>query len=165
MFGDRFNNQRLLLFVRGTMTEPSPETVELTIAARDAMRADQMEEILHAAGAREVIGKATEVLRETSAAQVASRMTAGAQPPERTQAEPKLFDAAREAFDAEAFQASQGAPPDLDPEEASDHVAHQLAMNAQEAADFARAEGRPVCHNCVAVGATRAQPGTVDVQP
>lgn len=133
------------------------EPVELTKNLRAAIRQEELETVLETAGATEIIGQATEVLGETTAAHVAplaaqGRFEASAHAPEP---EAKIVQAAEAAFEpADLERAFEAA--DVDPEQGRQTAARELARIAQSAAEFARAEGRPVCHNCSAIGAARA---------
>lgn len=142
------------------MPEPSQsqaEPVELTKSLRAAIDQNELDNVLKAAGASEITGQATEVLRETAAAQAApllaeQRFEAPSQAPEP---DAKLTEVAQAAFEPsklrEAFEAAG-----IDPEQGEPVAARELARIAQSATEFAKAEGRPVCHNCSAVGAARA---------
>lgn len=136
-----------------TQTEP----VELTKNLRAAIRQNELEEVLKAAGATKITGQATEVLGETTAAQVAPLLTQGRfeAPAEAPEPEAKLVEAAQAAFDPskldKAFEAAE-----IDPKQGQQVAARELARIAQSATAFAKAEDRPVCHNCSAIGAARA---------
>lgn len=133
------------------------EPVELTKSLRAAIQQNELENVFKAAGAPEITGQATEVLRETAAAQAAPLLAqARFEAPAQARApSDKLTEAAEAAFEPakleKAFKAAG-----IDPEQGKPVAARELARIAQSATEFANAEGRPVCHNCSAVGAARA---------
>lgn len=133
------------------------EPVELTKSLRAAIKQSELENVLRAAGATEITGQATEVLGETTAAHVAPLLAEGRfEAPSHTRApESKLTEAAQAAFEPskleEAFESAG-----IDPKQGEPVAAREMARIAQGATEFAKAEGRPVCHNCTAIGAARA---------
>lgn len=133
------------------------EPVELTERLRAAVKQNQLENVLQAAGASQIRGEATEVLGETSAAQVAELVARGNLEASEDAPAPKteLTEAAQAAFKPKKLEAAiQEA--DIDPQKGQETAARELARIAQEATEFAEAEERPVCHNCSAIGAARA---------
>lgn len=119
---------------------------------RETIDQKPLEQVLRAAGATRIAGQATEVLREAAAAQAAARLLRRPpQGPTRPEApSAKLLDAAAGALRIAALE--KAAPAALQA-----LLAREISIIAREAAEFARADGnRPVCHNCVAVGAARA---------
>ncbi len=133
------------------------ENVELTKSLRGAIDQNELENVFKAAGATKIKGQATEVLRETSAAHVAPLLAQGRfeAPKQATAPEAKLVQVAQGAFEpskiAKVFEAAG-----IDPEQGRKVAAREMARIAQEATGFAKAENRPVCHNCAAIGAARA---------
>lgn len=142
------------------MPQQSPsnaEPVELTKSLRAAIKENELENVFKAAGASKITGQATEVLRETTAAQLAPMLAQGRfdAPSQAPAPDAKLTEAAQAAFEPsvleKAFEVAG-----IDPKQGNPVVARELARIAQSATEFANAEGRPVCHNCSAVGAARA---------
>lgn len=133
------------------------DPILLTKLLRDAMKRNGLENVFRAAGATRITGQATEILAETTAAHVAPLLAQGRlEIPLGTPApHPPLTDAAHEAFEAakleDGFQAAG-----IDPEKGQRAVAREMVRIAQSATAFAKSEGRPVCHNCSAVGASLA---------
>lgn len=140
-----------------TETSSNPETVELTKSLRDAIDQHELENVFKAAGASKITGQATEVLRETSAAHLAPMLAQGRfeAPADGPAPEAKLVQVAQGAFEpskiAKVFEAAG-----IDPDQGREVAAREMARIAQGATEFARAENRPVCHNCSAIGAARA---------
>lgn len=129
----------------------------MTKNLRAAIDQNELENVLRAAGATEIEGQATEVLGETTAAIVAPLLNQGRfqAPAQARNPEAKLTEAAENAFEPsrlnEAFEEAG-----IDPEQGRETAAREMARIAQSATEFAKAEGRPVCHNCSAIGAARA---------
>lgn len=121
------------------------------------MKPNGLENVFRAAGATQITGQATEILAETTAAHVAPLLARGRlKVPLGTPApHPTLTEAAHGAFEAaklkDGFEAAG-----IDPEKGQQAVAREMVRIAQSATEFAKSEGRPVCHNCSAVGAALA---------
>lgn len=142
------------------MSQQNPshaEPIELTKSLRTAIKQNEIENVFKAAGAPKIKGQATEVLGETTAAQVAPFLAIGeVDAPSGSRApNAKLVKAAEAAFEpsklTEVFEDAG-----IDPEEGQEMAAREMARIAQYATEFANDEGRPVCHNCAAIGAARA---------
>ena len=151
---------------RGPLSAPVPQVNDgplLTQSLRDAIDASQMEGLLKQAGAAAINAGAADVLRETAAATVARRMgkaVAGQDwPVPAPPVTPELLDSARAAVGlsaVEAAVASSAAAGTLRPETVHQALALELGAIAGQAARFAIEEKRPVCPNCVAIGAARS---------
>lgn len=123
----------------------------LVEAVRNAIQAEKLEAVLRAAGAQEVTGRAVEVLREVAAAEVTRKL---AIPLASSAASANVLEAARASIHLAAVGAIRHADVEA-------RLTRELAAIATAAADVARLEARPVCHNCVAIGAARLAAGQV----
>lgn len=122
-----------------------PKETPLVQAVRNAIQAEKLEAVLRAAGAQEVTGRAVEVLREVAAAEATRKLGLALNAPV---IDAKILEVARASIGQKAIGA-------IGREGLEARLAREIAAIAVSAADVARVEARPVCHNCVAIGALR----------
>ena len=143
--------------------DSKPIPPALTRALRGAIQSDGLEQIFRSAGAKEFQGTPIEVLEELAAAQTAVWMV-GAQSgpmaaPAPNVAQPTILEAASGTIDSDALKGAAelvGVRGSNDIQRIQAYLAANLACTAVEATRFATAEGRPVDHNCVAIGGSIA---------
>jgi hypothetical protein len=137
----------------------------VTRALREAIDPALVEPVFTAAGATGLQGDAVQALIETASAAVARRMirTGKAEAPWRLLAPPvtpELLERARQAVRPEAvLRAAELAgiqPGSVSSEALVSQVAVEVGAIARLSVRYANGEGRPVDHNCVAVGAARS---------
>lgn len=131
----------------------------LTNALRAAIVAGNLQGVFETAGAKKFRGTPIEVLEEVAAAQTAAWIVGFESGPMAAPVPairlPEVAAVAEEAIDSEALKEAAeliGIQGDPELDMIRTHLTSTLALVAFEANRVALAEGRPVCHNCVAVG-------------
>jgi len=140
----------------------------VTRMLRQAIDADRLRRVLRMAGADEVVGTASETMREVVADALGRRLTRpGAPQPFRRALDPEtganLLEEARGATKRAYVElAVHMADAPLSPEAVQQALILEIAAVAHHAVRFARSEGRALDQHCVAVASRRSAEDSLD---
>ena len=151
--------QQTATSLNANYAETSTIPPALTLALRAAIRSNRVNDVFVSAGATKFKGTPEEVLGELAAAHTAAWIV-GAQAGPMAAPTPNVthslvLETASETIDFAALRGAAelvGVRGSSDIQKIAAYLAADLASTAVEATRFASAEGRPVCHNCVAIG-------------